>query len=96
MTIEFLFGGDTDLTNLSAFELFDPNNCDQRHMNELAEILEEWLNVVEPSMIIPDDIVDDIGESVKEGKRRIRKLISKLRKGDKSVFVDDDEYSDLY
>ena len=85
------------MTNLSAFELFDPNNCDQRQMNELAEILEEWLNVVEPSMIIPDDIVDDIGESVKEGKRRIRKLISKLRKGDKSVFVDDDEYrDDLY
>ena len=46
-------------------------------------------------MIIPEEIIDECGDDVEEGIKRSKKLIKKLRNGDKSVFKDSDEWNSL-
>ena len=76
-------------------ENFDPTDITRDDMNQLAEIFEEYINMLEKVMIIPDDIYDECKKNIDEAIKRVRKLIKKLRKGDKSVFKDEDEWNNL-
>lgn len=76
-------------------ERFDPHDIRQSDMNKLAEAIEEYLQVLNEVMVIPDEIKEDCEEQIKEGKKRTEKLIRKLRKGDISVFKDEDEWNSL-
>ena len=73
---------------------FDPRHIRQSDMNKLADAIEEYLNVFRRVIIIPDDLKKD-EEKIKEGIRRTEKLIKKLRKGDTSVFKDEDEWETI-
>ena len=74
---------------------FDPRNIKQSDMNKLADAIEEYLLVLEKVIIIPEDVKKDCEENIKEGIKRTEKLIKKLRKGDTSVFKDEDEWNPL-
>ena len=70
---------------------FDPRYVTKDDMNNLAEHIEEYVEQLESIMIIPDDIAEKYEDQIKEGIKQARKLISKLKKGDKSVFKDIDD-----
>ena len=72
------------------YNTFDPDNVTKEDMKKLAKHIEEYVDQLESIMIIPDEIADEYGPQIKEGIKRSRKLINKLRKGDKSVFKDND------
>lgn len=74
---------------------FDPNDIRKEDMNYLADNIEEYVTQLEDVMIIPDEIIDECGDQIKEGIKRTKKLIEKLRKGDKSVFKDADDWNSL-
>lgn len=74
---------------------FDPNDIRQEQMEFLADHIEEYLELLEEVMIIPDEIMDDHGDEIEEGIKRTKKLIKKLRKGDRSVFKDEDEWNSI-
>lgn len=71
---------------------FDPHDIRQSDMNQLADAIEEYLTVLEDIIIIPDDMKEKCEENIKEGINRTKKLIKKLRKGDTSVFKDEEEW----
>ena len=71
---------------------FDPENVSEKDMEKLADHIEEYVNELEGIMIIPDELIIEYGEQIKNGIKRARKFINKLRKGDKSVFKDSDKY----
>lgn len=77
---------------MSSHDEFDIDNYTREDMNKIADILERWLIEFKRTFIIPDEILDELDDSVKEGIRRCKKLIEKLRKGDDSVFICDDDY----
>lgn len=62
-------------------------------MKRLADAIEGYINELEAVMIIPDEILDDHEDQIKEAIKRARKLIRKLNKGDRSVFKDEDEWN---
>lgn len=70
------------------YDTFDPENVSKDDMKKLAEHIEEYIEQLESVMIIPDDIADEYGKQIEEGLKRTKKLISKLKKGDRSVFKD--------
>lgn len=74
---------------------FDPHNIKQSEMNKLADAIEEYLDVLEKVIIIPEEMKKDCEEKIKEGIKRTEKLIKKLRKGDTSVFKDEDEWNPI-
>lgn len=74
------------------YNTFDPENVTKEDMKNLAKHIEEYVDELESLMIIPDEILDEYGDQIKEGIKRTRKLIARLRKGDRSVFKDTDEY----
>lgn len=73
------------------YNTFDPENVSKEDMKNLANHIEEYVDELESLMIIPDEIMDEYGDQIKEGIKRTRKLIAKLKKGDRSVFKDTDE-----
>ena len=77
------------------YNTFHPENVSKDDMIKLAESIEEYIDELESIMIIPDEIIDVYKKQIDEGIHRCRKLIKKLKKGDKSVFKDiDDENSE--
>ena len=76
-------------------DVFDPDNITKEDMNRLADSIEDYLNLLEEIMVIPKEIIDECEDDINEGIKRSRKLIKKLRKGDKSVFKDSDEWNSL-
>lgn len=76
-------------------DVFDPDNISKEDMNRLADAIENYINLLEEIMIIPEEIIDECGDDVEEGIKRSKKLIKKLRNGDKSVFKDSDEWNSL-
>lgn len=76
-------------------EVFDPDNIRKEDMIFMADHLEDYLELLEEVMIIPDEIQDEFGDKISEGIKRTKKLIAKLRKGDTSVFKDADEYNSI-
>ena len=59
-------------------------------MKQLAEHINEYLDVLEEVMVIPEELIKD-EELIKAALKRSRKLVRKLREGDKSVFKDMDD-----
>lgn len=73
------------------YDTFDPDNVTKEDMKKLGEHIEEYIDQLESVMIIPDEIIDECGKQIEEGIKRAKKLVKKLKKGDKSVFKDADE-----
>lgn len=70
------------------YNTFDPENVSKEDMSKLADHIEEYIDQLENMMIIPEELIDQYGKQIEEGIARCRKLIKKLRKGDKSIFKD--------
>ena len=71
--------------------MFDPDDVSQKDMRKLADNIEAYIDILEEIMIIPKDIIDDCKKDIDEALKRTRKLIKKLRNGDRSVFKSSDE-----
>jgi len=77
--------------SISAEDLFHPEYATKDDMIQLADNINEYLDVLEEVMVIPEELIKD-EELIKAALKRSRKLVRKLRNGDKSVFKDlDDE-----
>ena len=76
-------------------ERFDPQDIRQSDMDKLAEAIEEYISTFFEVMIIPDNLKDKYEDQINEGRRLSEKLVKKLKKGDRSVFKDDDEWNFL-
>ena len=72
---------------------FDPDNIKREDMKKLANAIEDYISELESVMIIPDEILDSCEDKIREGIKRSRKLIKKLRNGDKDIFKDSDEWN---
>jgi len=75
-------------------ETFDPSDISKDDMNKLADAIEEYKDSLMSVMVIPEEIVKECEDKLKEGLRRTDRLIKKLRKGDRSVFKDDEELNE--
>lgn len=76
-------------------QTFDPDNITKEHMEYLADHIENYIDELNNTMIIPNDIASEHKDQIEEAIKRCRLLIKKLRKGDTSVFKDDDEFNSL-
>ena len=74
---------------------FDPDNIKKDDMIKLADAIDEYISLLTEVMVIPDDIERKYGDRIEESIAISKKLIKKLRKGDKSVFKDEDEWNPL-
>ena len=74
---------------------FDPDDITLEDMKKLADNIEEYLDVFREVMIIPEEIRKKDDGKVEKAIEVIKKLIKKLRKGDKSVFKDSDEWNSI-
>lgn len=72
------------------YNTFDSDNVTKKDMIKLADHIEEYISELESMMIIPEEIYDEYAERIDSGIKRCKKLIKKLRKGDKSVFKEMD------
>ncbi len=72
--------------NKNRRDTFDPDNLDDESMKILAEHIEEYLKFLESIMIIPEEIQEKYGDRIQVSKKRVKKLIKRLKKGDTSVF----------
>ena len=73
---------------LSDLEDFSSENISDVEMKNLADHIEKYLFLFEDIMIIPEEF--KINEKdVQSAKKIVKKLIKKLRKGDRSVFKED-------
>ena len=70
---------------------FDPDNITKFDMNKIADHIEKYIDMLEEVMIIPKDMLDDNEKKINKAIKVSKKLISKLRKGDTSVFKDIDD-----
>ncbi len=61
----------------------DPEDISRRAMDAIADAIEDYLEVFTDVMIIPKGIDKD---EVQDALHMCRKLVKKLRKGDKEVF----------
>ena len=74
---------------------FDPDDIRKEDMNHLADNIEEYITQLEEVMIIPDEMLDECEDQIKEGIKRSKKLVQKLRRGDRSVFKDSDDWNNI-
>lgn len=74
---------------------FDPAHITKEDMRRVADHIEEYLEQLQDVMIIPDELIDECKEEIDEGIKRTKKLIKKLRKGDRSVFKDVDDWNHI-
>lgn len=75
---------------MAAIPSFDPNQLDRNQLASLANSIEEYLMLLEEVMIFPEELEGNKKEFM--GAIKItKKLIKKLRDGDKSVFKSYDE-----
>lgn len=73
----------------------DPENIRQSDMDRLADAIETYLHELESVMIIPEDLLEDHGDEMKRSITLTKKLIKKLRKGDRSVFKDPEDWNNV-
>jgi len=73
----------------------DPETIPKSDMKRLADHIEEYITVLEEVMIIPEDTMNRHGDEIKESLELTKKLIKKLRKGDTSVFKDEEEWENI-
>lgn len=74
---------------------FTLDGISKEDMKKLANHIENYIDVLEHVMIIPDGVIKDQQDQIKQGIKTSKKLIEKLRKGDKSVFKDEDEFENI-
>ena len=77
-------------------ETFDPENISKKDCQNFADHLEEYLEVLEDIMIFPKEMKKKDKEKMQDAIHQTKKLIKKLRKGDRSVFKDPDEFNDMF
>jgi endonuclease IV len=73
---------------------YDPDNITPEAMRALAKHIEDYLELYEEVLIIPEEIIykkNQIDEAIKT----VKKLIKKLRNGDSGVFKDADEWNSV-
>jgi len=75
---------------MSAIPSFDPNQLTRDQLKALANSIEEYLMLLEEVMIFPEELEGNKKEFM-EAIKITKKLIKKLRAGDKSVFKSYDE-----
>lgn len=73
----------------------DPENIRQSDMDRLADAIETYLHELESVMIIPEELLEDRGDEMKRSISLTKKLIKKLRKGDRSVFKDPEDWNNV-
>lgn len=73
----------------------DPENIRQSDMDRLADAIETYLHELESVMIIPEELLEDHGDEMKRSISLTKKLIKKLRKGDRSVFKDPEDWNNV-
>ena len=73
----------------------DPENIRQSDMDRLADAIETYLHELESVMIIPEDLLEDHGDEMKRSISLTKKPIKKLRKGDRSVFKDPEDWNNV-
>ena len=76
-------------------DVYDPDSITKKDMDDFADGLERYLHVFQEIMIIPDEIKKDVGDEMEESIKIVKQLIKKLRKGDRSVFKDADEWNNI-
>ena len=64
-------------------------------MNHMADAIDEYLNVLTEIMIIPEEIKEDIEDDIKSSMKLAKELVKKLRKGDRSVFKDEEDWNSI-
>lgn len=79
----------------SVYDEFNPDNIRQTDMDRLADAIESYISELESVMVIPEDLLEDRGEKIERGIKEIKKLIKKLRKGDRSVFKDASDWNNV-
>lgn len=67
---------------------FSKENYSKTSMRLLAKSISDYLTLFEDIMIIPKELKNS-KKDVQEAKKIIKKLIKKLRNGDRSVFKDE-------
>ncbi len=72
---------------------FDPDNISKEQMNIIADSIEEYLDTLKEVMIIPQELLKEHGKKIKHSIEIVEKLIKKLRKGDRSVFKDAEDWN---
>ena len=69
---------------------FDPHNLTDDQMRDLGNSIEEYLMLLEGVMIFPEELEGNKKEFM-DAIKTTKKLIKKLKHGDKSVFKSYDE-----
>lgn len=70
-------------------DLEDISNISDEDMNELGNAIEDYIELFEEIMIIPKELKKNKKE-INEALEISKKLVKKLKKGDRSVFKDCD------
>ena len=73
----------------------NPESISKEDMRKLADHIEKYIEVLEEVMIIPEDLQKEYGERINHGIKISKKLIQKLRKGDKSVFKEQEDWNSI-
>ena len=66
-------------------DLDDISNITEQDMHELGNAIEDYLELFEEIMIIPEELKKNKKE-INEALELSKKLVKKLKKGDRSVF----------
>lgn len=74
---------------------FDPDNISKEDMNNIADNIENYIELLKDVMIIPESISKKHEKRIQKALKITEKLIKKLRKGDTSVFKDREDW-DLF
>lgn len=70
-------------------DLDDISNITEQDMHELGNAIDDYLELFEEIMIIPEELKKNKKE-INEALELSKKLVKKLKKGDRSVFKDCD------
>lgn len=74
-------------------DTFDPEDITKEDMNKVADHIEGFLLVLKEIIYIPEELLDEHGKKIEKGISRTEKLIKKLRKGDRSIFKDQEDWN---
>lgn len=75
--------------------IINPDNISKEDMCKLADHIETYIDTLQEVMIIPENLMKEYEERINDGIKICKKLIQKLRKGDRSVFKDEDEWNPI-
>lgn len=77
-------------------DTFDLRYATKKDMNLLADSIEGFLNFTDDIIIYRNDLDEEMVERLKRARLYTRKkIIKKLRDGDRNLFKDEDEWTHL-